>query len=137
MPSSTAVPSKPRRGFRRWRKMTWVLIVWCAIILVWAIAGGASADHSAANNCIQQSAGVLSPQDCQNAADAGTGIGVAIVLLIGFVGFAFFSMIWFMTRPRTRECPVCGNDVRKGITVCGKCDHDFARAAGAPALATQ
>lgn len=73
---------------RRWRKMTWVLIAWCALILVWAIAGGSSA----ANSCKHQT--------YQNACQAGAGIGVAIILFIGFCGFVFFSLIWFMTRPR-------------------------------------
>lgn len=74
---------------RRIRKMTYVLWGWCLLILTWAIAGGASAQH-----------------DCnhayQSACDAGTTIGVGIVLLIGFFGFVFFSLIWFMTRPKGR-----------------------------------
>jgi hypothetical protein len=70
-----------------WRKMTWVLVAWCAIIVAWAI-GGAS---SATSNC---GAGY------QDACVAGAGIGVAIILLIGFFGFVFFSLIWFMSRPR-------------------------------------
>lgn len=98
-----------------WRRMTWVLIVWCAIILIWAIAGGAS------NNCVHQT--------YKTACQAGTGIGVAIILLIGFFGFVFFSLIWFMSRPRSRDCPVCGNPVKRGMTVCPKCGHDFAAAA--------
>lgn len=99
-----------------WRKMTWVLIIWCAIILIWAIAGGSNA----ASTCH----GTYS-QACQ----AGTGIGVAIILLIGFIGFVFFSLIWFMTRPRGRECPACGNLVKRGHTACPTCGHDFARSA--------
>ncbi len=27
-----------------WRKMTWVLISWCALIIVWAAAGAAGND---------------------------------------------------------------------------------------------
>ena len=108
----------------RWRKMTWVLIVWCVLILAWAIGGGA------ANNCGEE-ADELSRSACE----AGTGIGVAIILFIGFVGFVFFALIWFMTRPKTRDCPRCGNDVKKGVTVCSSCGFDFATL-GQPQSAT-
>ncbi len=73
----------------RWRKATWALVAWCVLILIWAIAGGAS------NNCGDQ-ATELNKSACQ----AGTGIGVAIILLLGFFGFLFFSLIWFMSRPK-------------------------------------
>jgi hypothetical protein len=101
-----------------WRKMTWVLILWSAFILIWAIAGGAS------NDC-----GSEATKLNQNACDTGTGIGVAIILFLGFIGFVFFSLIWFMTRPRGRDCPACGEKVKKGLTACPDCGHDFAAAA--------
>jgi hypothetical protein len=99
-----------------WRKMTWVLILWCAAILAWAIAGGSSA----ASRCTNQ-LGRAGQAGCE----AGTGIGVAIILLIGFFGFVFFSLIWFMTKPRGRECPTCGELVRRGDTICKGCGYDF------------
>ena len=106
-----------------WRKMTWVLIIWCAIILIWAIAG------TAGNDCATQAGDqFLSAKDAQSACEAGTGIGVALVLLIGFFGFVFFGLIWFMTRPKGRDCPVCGSTVKRGMTVCSSCGHDFAAA---------
>ena len=110
-----------RRPHRR--KTTWALILWTALILIWAIAG------TAGNNCGSQTGdGFLSAKDAQDACAAGTGIGVALVLLIGFFGFAFLSLIWFMTRTRGRDCPVCGSMVKRGLTVCPKCSHDFAAA---------
>jgi len=65
-----------------WRKMTWALILWTLFILVWAIAGGAS------NHC-----GSESTQLNQEACEAGTGIGVALILFIGFIGFVALSLI--------------------------------------------
>jgi hypothetical protein len=106
--------------------MTWVLIIWSALILIWAIAGGAS------NDCASETT-----QLNQDACEAGTGIGVAIVLFIGFIGFVFFSLIWFMTRPRGRDCPVCGELVRKGRTQCQNCGHDFATEQAAAGRQTQ
>lgn len=119
---------------RKWRKMTWVILIWCALILVWAIAGGASGNHQSVQQCM--SGGFLTQQQCQNAADAGTGIGVAIILFIGFVGFVFLSLIWFMTGRGNRDCPACGRGVKRGRTVCSNCGHDFAAAANSPREAT-
>lgn len=113
----------------RWRKMTWVLILWVSIILVWAIAGGSSGNHQSVADCLK--GGVLSQQTCTDAANAGTGIGVAIVLLIGFFGFVFLGLIWFMTRPKGRVCPACGEHAKRGHTTCRACGHDFAAAARA------
>jgi len=98
--------------------MTWVLIIWSVLILLWAISGGA------ANDCASETT-KLNREACE----AGTGIGVALILLIGFFGFAFFSLIWFMTRPKGRLCPACGERVKKGRTACPSCGHDFAAAA--------
>lgn len=103
-----------------WRKMTWVVILWCALILFWAIDGASSTNCSTSHSAFQHS--------YETGCQAGTGIGVAIILFIGFFGFVFFSLIWFMTRPKRRDCPVCGHSVKKGLTRCSKCDHDFAQA---------
>lgn len=102
---------------RRWRKMTWVLLAWCVLILVWVIAGASSASK----HCTP---------GYEEACNAGTAIGVGLILLIGFFGFVFLSLIWFMTRPRTRPCPRCGEDVKKGVMRCGACGFDFAALGG-------
>ena len=78
--------------FLHWRKMTYALYAWCALILVWVIAGASKASHTCDHSAYLQA--------CQAGAHAGTAIGVAIILLIGFVGFVFLSIIWFMTRPK-------------------------------------
>ena len=123
VPASPVGPSRSREKRRRgvprphWRKMTWVLIVWSAFIVIWAISGTAS------NDCGSQAS-----QAAKSGCEAGTGIGVALILFIGFFGFVFFSLIWFMTRPRGRDCPVCGEKVKRGQTKCPHCGHDFAAA---------
>jgi hypothetical protein len=104
----------------RWRKATWALIVWCVLILIWLIGG------AGASNCAGDPA-----------CEAGTGIGLFVVALIGFFGFLFFSLIWFMSRPKTRTCPRCGEDVKKGRMTCPSCQFDFsslgqAQTAGGP-----
>lgn len=104
--------------------MTWVVIAWTVLIIVWMIAG------IAGNECAAET-----DQLSQDACAAGTGIGVLLVAFIGFFGFVFLSLIWFMTRPRTRACPRCGEDVKKGVMRCGNCGFDFA-AVGQPAAGT-
>jgi hypothetical protein len=103
-----------RRFIPRWRKATWALVIWCVLILLWAIAGGAS------NDCANQATELD-----KNACQAGTGIGVALILLIGFFGFIFFSLIWIMSRPRKRACPRCGEDIKKRVMTCQHCGFDF------------
>lgn len=86
------------KTLRNWRKMTWVVIGWCTLILAWAIGGASSGASKNAADCAHSA--YLTAQDCLAASNTGTGIGVAIILLVGFFGFVFFSLIWFMTRPR-------------------------------------
>lgn len=114
---------------RKWRKMTWAIWAWCALILVWAIGGGSSAASDCAD---EKGSEFLSAADAQSACEAGTGIGIAIVLFIGFCGFIFLSLIWFMTRSKKRDCPRCGDGVKKGVLLCGSCGFDF-NSLGAPA----
>jgi hypothetical protein len=61
----------------------------------------------------------------------GTGIGIALVFLLWFLGFVVLSLVWFMTRPRGRDCPVCGNNVKRGQMVCANCGYDY-RASAMP-----
>lgn len=103
------------------RKMSWALIIWTIIMAIWAIAGGSSAD-----------CGSQGDQYSQAGCQAGTGIAIALIIVIWFIGFVVLSLIWFMTRPRKRECPACGHDVKRGMTVCQSCGYDFAAGARMP-----
>jgi hypothetical protein len=98
--------------------MTWVLIIWTALFAVWIIGGVNDA------NCNQ-----YGDQASRSGCEAGTGIGVGLVLFLWFLGFVVLSLIWFMARPRGRECPACGERVKKGNTACPECGHDFAAVA--------
>lgn len=100
----------------RWRKMTWVINVWNVIFLVWIITGIAD---RASKNC------PAGDTLCKNASDVGTGIGVAVIILLWFLGFVVLSIVWFMTRRRGRICPHCGEGVKKGLTSCRSCGYDF------------
>jgi hypothetical protein len=80
--------------------MTWAVVAWCVLIIVWAISAGASSSESV-DDCVAE--GVLSRADCQAATDAGTGIGILLILFVGFFGFMFLSVIWFMSRPKEKQ----------------------------------
>jgi hypothetical protein len=109
----------------RWRKMTWVLNIWNVLFLIWIIAGiaGRTSKDCATNPDVVS--GAISKSACEAASDAGTGIGVALIFFLWFLGFIVLSLVWFMTRRKGRECPHCGEDVKKGRTTCQKCGYDF------------
>jgi hypothetical protein len=107
----------------RWRWATWALIIWSSGILIWLIVGLSS------RGC-QEEDGDIKQTWCE----IGTGVGVGVILVIGFMGFVVLSLIWLMTRRKLRTCPICGNDVKKGVTVCASCGHDFASADAARSM---
>jgi hypothetical protein len=103
--------------------MTWVLLLWTALFAVWI--GGGIADSAGNTDCNDPAQrGSLSVDACNAAGDVGTGIGVALVFILWFVGFLILALVWLMSRPK-RVCPVCGESVKKGRTSCKKCGHDF------------
>jgi hypothetical protein len=88
---------------------------------IWAIAGAAS------NNCGSQKGDqYLSAHDAQAACAAGTGIGVALIFFLWFIGFIILAIVWFMSRPKGRACPRCGENVKRGVMQCRSCGFDFA-----------
>lgn len=114
----------------RWRKMTWAIVVFSVLMLIWAIAGAASnpgVTEAEIQNCVAD--GLFTRQECQDtleaASDVGTGIGVTLIFILWFIGFIILSIVWFMTRRRGRICPHCGEDVKKGRTTCKNCGYDF------------
>ena len=109
-----------------WRKMTWAVLIFNLIMLIWLITGIASASH--ASNC-----GSLSAQTCQAATDVGAGIGAFVIIVIWALGDVILGVLWLVTRGSRRDCPVCGMKVKRGLTKCVSCGHDFRGAqAGMP-----
>ncbi len=103
----------------KWRKMSWLIIVFTAIMAVWIVSAIGSADPECpanVTNCAAYQAG----------ADVGTGVAAVLLFFIWLIGFFVLAVLWFMTRGRHRACPICGNDVKKGRSVCKKCGFDFA-----------
>jgi hypothetical protein len=112
----------------RLRKMTWALWIWSGLMFTWMAAGAAS---SPAKDCATDpsvTSGIMTKQSCIDASNAGTGIGIGLLFFFWFLGFVALGLVWLMTRPRNRQCPTCGEDVKKGHTRCKHCGYDFAAA---------
>jgi hypothetical protein len=77
--------------------MTWAIHVANLLFLIWIIAGvsGRTSKDCAANE-------FLSKQDCVAASDAGTAIGVGLIVFLWFLVFVVLALVWFMTRPHER-----------------------------------
>jgi hypothetical protein len=110
--------------------MTWAIVVFSGLMLAWVIAGIASnpsLSEADIRHCMQENP--FTRKECEDtfnaASDVGTGIGVALIVVLWFIGFITLSILWFMTRRRGRICPHCGEDVKKGRTTCQKCGYDF------------
>ena len=103
-----------------WRKGTYIILAFNLLMLAWVIAGSAGASGDA-TDC-----GSLSQESCNAAEDIGTGIGVFFLIVLWALGDIILGVLWLVTnRKKTRDCPVCGADVKKGVVVCSKCGHDF------------
>jgi hypothetical protein len=68
--STMPQPRKKRRVF------LWVFLAVQVLFIIWII-GGAAKGHSAAVNCKNQ---YITQQQCETATDAGTAIGVGLVI---------------------------------------------------------
>ncbi len=91
------------RYLPKWRKMTWVFLVFNALMLLWITVG--ISDRPSEDCATDPSVidGTLSLSACQTASDVGTGIGVALVGGLWFLGFIVLSLVWLMSRPRRQE----------------------------------
>lgn len=80
------IPVQPEPKKRK-RVALWTLITWTALCAIWLIAGGAS------NNCAGQKGDqYLSAHDAQTACQAGTGIGMALIVIVwAFVLFCIMA----------------------------------------------
>ena len=103
-----------------WRKGTYIILIFNLLMLAWVVSGAASASGTP-TDC-----GTLSEEACNAASDVGTGIGVFLLLVLWAIGNVILGVIWLVTnRKKTRDCPVCGHDVKKGVVTCQACGHDF------------
>ena len=84
-------PKKKRRIF------PWVFLAIQVIFLIWIIAGG----HSAATDTSH--CGTLSAADCKTAAQAGAGIGVALIVILWCVVDVILGITYMIFRLSSRR----------------------------------
>lgn len=108
----------------RWRKMTWVILVFTGLMLV--LTGGIIATGiDVGRECAEYAPNTPERSGCETGSVIGSGLGVTALFCVWFLGFIILSIIWFMSRPERRLCPVCGRDARKGQRRCTRCGYDF------------
>jgi len=54
------------------------------------------------------------------------------MIVWGVLNLIFLYVLYRVTGTKKRECPACGQTVKKGLTVCPSCNFDFMKAATAP-----
>lgn len=86
-----------RAGRPRWRKMTWVLAGWCALVVVVAVVLGVTAAHRCTH---QPDQALVRAHGGVEVCHASVGVGIAVILVLGAVGLAVLSLIWLVSRPR-------------------------------------
>lgn len=108
----------------KWRKLTWVILAWNVLMVVWLVTGLASTTDTCE--------GVEFQEACQSGADVGTAIGVGFILFVAAAGDVILGVIWFVTnRPNGstgsaggRRCPHCAEQIQWQAKVCKHCGRD-------------
>lgn len=73
----------------RWRKATWALVIWTALIVLWIGTGLGSVGDLPAGSEAEEAGRAI-----------GAGIGVTFILILWFLGFIVLGLIWLMSRPK-------------------------------------
>ena len=107
------------------RPLTWVIIAVQVLFLIWL----GSVFNSVSGNCADEV--TQSGQDaCAAGTAIGAGIGVMFILFLWAMIDVILGVTWVVTNKNKRSCPACGQNVKKGLTVCPSCHFNFAAAAG-------
>ena len=75
---------------RRWRRTTWVIVIWNVLIAVWLVAGLSG---------IEQCTGDY-VEACEAGTAIGAGLGITVILGLWFIVLIPLSILWFATRPK-------------------------------------
>lgn len=110
--------------FLGFRIFTWIVLAINIGFLVWIIGGTVGAANDIPGYCAERS----DPAVCEAASATGTGIGVLLIVFLWVAADVILGILWLITKPKARDCPSCGRNVRKGVTACRKCGFDFRQA---------
>lgn len=106
----------------RLRVFTWIILAINALFLVWIIAG--IVGRPAAADC-----GTLSAELCDTAGQVGTVIGVGLIVGLWVTTDVILGILWLITQRKTRDCPQCGHNVKRGQQQCKRCGYSFVQSA--------
>ena len=67
-----------------------------------------------------------------NGDDTANGIGIIFTFFFLAILNTVLYVLYRVTGTKKRECPACGQTVKKGLTVCPSCNFDFMKAAKGP-----
>jgi len=101
------------------RPLSWIIILINILFLYATI----SAVSDTAKSCEGLTGDELDL--CQAGTAIGAGIGFGIVLFFWVLIDLILLIIWLVTNKNQRECPKCGRKIKRGLTVCPKCGHQF------------
>ena len=101
------------------RPLSWVIIAINLLFLFGTISGISETSKSCDG---------LTGDDltiCQAGTAIGASIGVGIILFFGVLVDIILLIVWLVSNRNQRECPKCGRKIKRGLTKCPKCDHQF------------
>lgn len=76
--------------------MTWALIVWVALTILFVVlVNTVNADPCAESDQARRAG-------CELGQDMAPAVWTTIGLTVGFMGFVVLALVWFMTRPPRR-----------------------------------
>ena len=86
---------RPEDFVKKYRKSTWGLVIWTAVMAVWIVAGAGNASSVCSHNTSEY----LSQQTYSSLCGAGAGIGIVLLGGLWFIGFIVGTVIWFASKP--------------------------------------
>lgn len=102
--------------------MTWVVLVFNVLMVVWIVAGLVGVS----DNCADEVGSALDA--CETGTAVGASIGIAFLVILWALGDVILGVLWLVTRKTAaagRVCPVCGAAVDVGMVVCTTCGYDY------------
>lgn len=94
-----SAPAQAANAPKRRRVFLWVFLAVQALFILW-IAGGVSSSRSAASS---SDCTFLSASDCQAAADAGTAIGVGLVIFLWAAVDTILGIVYLVVRSNRKR----------------------------------
>ncbi|WP_411104171.1 hypothetical protein [Streptomyces sp. cmx-4-9] len=99
--SRPPAPAARKRRLRRphWRLLTWVVLLFNAVMLLWLVVGLAGASD-AGEECRDETADLS--EACRLGNDIGTALGAGLIIFLWMAGAVILGVVWLVTNSRKR-----------------------------------